>query len=166
MYQCNLQKVLSSTNVWLSSWCIFPSCLFITSDKIKTLNSRGLIMCPTFLWLEWSSRFQSGFGEKWEVRHHWLLIHSWIKNLLWGYELDKVNYKKRFTHWYEQINHWECYQNASKITNQSILVELTCGIPSQSSACCMASLVLLTRCTVSQLSQSGHKPAQTRTIIS
>ncbi len=104
VYQRNLQKALSSTNVWLSSWCIFPSCLSITSDKIKTLHSRGLIMHPTFLWLEWSSRFQSGFGEKWEVCHHWLLIHSWIKNLLWGYELDKVNYKKIYKFiWANQI---------------------------------------------------------------
>jgi len=47
----------------------------------------------------------------------------------------------------------------------SILVELTCGTPSQSSACCMASLVLLTRCTASQLSQSGHKPVEAQTII-
>lgn len=38
---------------------------------------------------------------------------------------------------------------------------LTCGTPSQSSACCMASRALSTGFFGSQVSQSGHRPAST-----
>lgn len=98
--------------------------------------------------------------ELWNVIVCFITVHPFSGNSTWV----KSNFSKHpssFTCFLQTPASHKTKAGHCAAHGQPRVGGLTCGTPSQSSACCMASRALSTGFFGSQLSQSGHKPANT-----
>lgn len=98
--------------------------------------------------------------ELWNVIVCFITVHPFSGNSTWV-NINSSKYPSSFTCFPHFKLHLVTRPKLATVlpTGSPCVGGLTCGTPSQSSACCMASRALSTGFFGSQVSQSGHKPA-------